>query len=73
MHSREIGFLLHMDAFSSICSLFIPILFSRLLLFLTKADFLSRVGRQQEDQQGHGGEEDARDEEVESVVQGSPS
>lgn len=34
------------------------LLFSTLLLLLlTQADLLPRVGRQQEDQQGHGGEE----------------
>lgn len=40
------------------------------LIFLTQTDFLPRVGRQQEDQQGHGGEEHTGDEEVESVEQG---
>lgn len=42
-------------------------------LCLTQADFLPGVGRQQEDQQGHGGEEHTGDEEVESVEQGSSS
>lgn len=40
---------------------------------LTQADLLPRVCRQQEDQQSHGGEQHAGDEQIEGVKQGPPS
>lgn len=42
------------------------------LVFLTEADLLPGVGREQEDQQGHGGEEHTGDEKVESIEQSPP-
>lgn len=40
---------------------------------LTQADLLPRVGGQQEDQQGHGGQQHTWDEEVQGVEQGPPA
>lgn len=42
-------------------------------IILTQADLLPRVGRQQEDQQGHGRQEHTRDEEIQRIKQGPPS
>lgn len=42
------------------------------VFLLTQADLLPRVGRKQENQQGHGREEHTRDEEIEGVIQGPP-
>ncbi len=44
----------------------------RVCVFLTQWDLLPRVGRQKEDEQGQSGDQDARDEQIEAVVQ-SPS
>lgn len=41
-------------------------------LLLTQADLLPAAGGQQEDQQGHGGEQHAWDKQVQGVVQGPP-
>lgn len=46
---------------------------SLLPVSLTQADLLPRVGGQQEDQQGHGGQQHTRNEEVQGVEQGSPT
>lgn len=44
-----------------------------LTVSLTQADLLPRVGWQQEDQQGHGGQQHTRYEEVQGVEQGPPA
>lgn len=50
-----------------------PSSYSLYPILLTQADLLPRVGRQQEDQQGHGGQEHTRDEEIQRIKQGPPS
>ena len=46
---------------------------NRAALILTQWDLFPRVGRQQEDQQGQGGDEHTGEEKVEAVVEGPPA
>lgn len=65
--------------YRSVNALFFPILLDHPSFLrppptiLTQADLLPRVGRQQEDQKGHGGQEHTRDEEIQRIKQGPPS